>query len=264
MTATTITFGNFKGGVGKTTAATLISYLLQEDDKKVLLVDLDPQANATNFLSLTYDYDFSDFTTLFDAMKKKNLQEAIISFTDQLHLLPSAIDLSSFPQYLTTLNYKNGKENHFLNDLLSDMKDDYDYIIIDVPPTISPFTNNALIASDYAVIVMQTELDSLTGAMDFNDYIEMMQKSNPALSVLGILPYLEKKRSKIDKFIYDSAMSDEYQIKDFMLDSRIYDRERVKRFRVNGITDQDRHDKQTLSMYREVKNEILEKVGKHI
>lgn len=66
----------------------------------MLLVDLDPQANATNFLSLTYDYDISEFTSLYEAMKKRNNQEALILLSDHLHMFPSAVDLSAFPTYL--------------------------------------------------------------------------------------------------------------------------------------------------------------------
>lgn len=102
------------------------------------------------------------------------------------------------PTYINTAKSTIENENQFLDRLLSNMKNDYDYIIIDVPPTIFPFTNNALTISDYTVIVMQTELDCLTGAMDFSDYVEMMKGYNTSLFILGILLYLEKKRSKID------------------------------------------------------------------
>lgn len=261
VAATVITFGNFKGGVGKTTAASLTAELLQEDQKQVLLLDLDPQANATNFLTLSYDYEFPEnFISLFEAIKNKNLKEATITLSDRLDLLPSGMDLGSFPRFLYSFTNEQ-KESYYLDYLLRDIKNDYDYIIIDVPPTMSPFTNNALVASDYTVIVMQTELDSLTGTIDYYEYVQIMAKYNPKLQVLGIIPYLEKKRSKIDKYIYDMSLSSDFEIKDYMFANHIFDRERVKRFRVRGITNNDHHDAQTLKMYRNVKDEILEKVG---
>lgn len=257
-----ITFGNFKGGVGKSTCSCMAAYLLHKRGKKVLLVDFDPQANSTNFLTQTYNVDLTDFTSLYEAIQEQDLSKCTKTLDFGLDLLPSAVDLVAFPRLLNKLsNGEEEKEHQYMDYLLDPLRDQYDFIIIDVPPTISSFTNNALVASDYALIIMQTELDSLTGAIDFNEYVEGMKRFNDGIRVVGILPYLQKKRSKIDKFILESTLSDSLKIKDLVFKNHIYERERVKRFRVSGITNEDYHDKKTLTMYDNVIQELLEKVG---
>src|SRR5699024_7689819 len=123
------------------------------------------------------------------------------------------------------------------------------------------FTNNALVASDFTVIIMQTEPDSLSGAINYKEYAEGMQAFNPPLEIAGILPYLKKKSSKIDEYILNISLSDNLDIKDIVFNNHIYSRERVKRFRINGITKQDHHDKNVFKMYQKVLNELLEKVN---
>lgn len=265
-----ITFGNFKGGVGKTTASGMVSFLLHEMNKKVLLVDFDPQANLTGLMTNSFDYQLDEnFISLFEACKLETLEKAIIPLNKNIHLLPSAVDLVGFRELVrekldirtSTLSLKQKEmEHNFLDYLLSKVKNQYDYVIIDVPPTISEFTNNALVASDYTLIIMQTEPDSLKGAIDYNNYAVEMKKFNPGLSVLGILPYLEKKRSKIDEYILKTSMSNELNIYDLIFKNHIYASERIKRFRINGVKNQDHHDKRVFKMYRDVTNEIIEKM----
>lgn len=255
---TVITFGNFKGGVGKTTATAMFSYLLSNKNKKVLAIDFDPQANMTNFLFKSFDAPVDKgYITLFEAMKNENLSKATVSLSHTLDIIPSDIDLIAFQELLPN----DEKKKHYLLDhVLKDIRNDYDYILIDVPPTISEFTNNALVASDYTLIIMQTEPDSLSGAISFKDYAEGMQTFNPLIKIAGILPYLKKKSSKIDEYILNISLSDNLEIRDIVFNNHIYSRERVKRFRINGITNQDHHDKNVFKMYQKVLNELLEKI----
>src|SRR5699024_132001 len=250
---TVITFGNFKGGVGKTTATAMFSYLLSNKNKKVLAIDFDPQANMTNFLFKSFDAPVDKgYITLFEAMKNENLSKATVSLSHTLDIIPSDIDLIAFQELLPN----DEKKKHYLLDhVLKDIRNDYDYILIDVPPTISEFTNNALVASDYTLIIMQTEPDSLSGAISFKDYAEGMQTFNTHIKIAGILTYLKKKSSKIDEYILNISLSDNLEIRDIVFNNHIYSRERVKRFRINGITNQDHHDKNVFKMYQKVLNE---------
>lgn len=254
-----ITFGNFKGGVGKTTATAMFAYLLANQNKKTLAIDFDPQANMTNFLFKSSDVTLDKgYTSLFESIKTENLSKAIVPLTDTLEIIPSDIDLIAFQELLPN----DKKKRHYLLDhVLNDVKNQYDYILIDVPPTISEFTNNALVASDFTLIIMQTEPDSLSGAINYKDYAEGMQKFNPSLEIAGILPYLKKKSSKIDEYILSISLSDNLDIRDIVFDNHIYSRERVKRFRINGITNQDHHDKNVFKMYHKVLNELLQKIN---
>ncbi|MFP3361723.1 AAA family ATPase, partial [Planococcus sp. SIMBA_143] len=78
-------------------------------------------------------------------------------------LLPSAVDLVGFSKLLNKKVKKESNKHYYFDHLLNDLKDQYDFIIIDVPPTLSEYTNNALVASNYSLIIMQSEPDSLTG-----------------------------------------------------------------------------------------------------
>src|SRR5699024_8432229 len=216
----TITFGNFKGGVGKTTSTSMFSYLLSSQGKKVLAIDFDPQANMTNFLFKTFNVSSNDeYTSIYEALEKEDLTKGILSLSTNLDIIPSDVDLVAFQDVLP--NSKE-KKHYYLDYLLEQIKNDYDYILIDVPPTISEFTNNALIASDYTMIIMQTEHDSLSGAISFNDYVIGMKSFNTELETIGILPYLKKKRSKIDEYILNISLSEQLNIKDIVFKNHIY------------------------------------------
>src|SRR5699024_8018692 len=166
------------------------------------------------------------YTSLFESIKTENLSKAIIPLTDTLEIIPSDIDLIAFQELLPN----DKKTRHYLlYQLLNDVKNQYDYILIDVPPTISEFTNNALVASDFTLIIMQTEPDSLSVAINYKDYAEGMQKFNPSLEIAGILPYLKKKSSKIDEYILSISLSDNLDIRDIVFDNHIYSREQIGR-----------------------------------
>ncbi|MDM8365455.1 MULTISPECIES: ParA family protein [Bacillus cereus group] len=252
-----ITFANFKGGVGKTTAATLFSYLLQEQGKKVVLLDFDPQANATEILFETFGYDSDIEVTLFEAIKEKNLAKSIINLTENLDVLPSELDLVGFPEYLHEFTNEKSHRYWVLDMLLADLKGKYDFIIIDVPPTISEFTNNAIVASDYVNLIMQTHQQSFASTVKFIDYLRDIQEVNPDIDLLGVIPYLVKKRGKIDNEVLEEASS---IFKNRMFSNHIMQRERIKLFSKNGITNEDMHDKSVLEMYQHVVDEFLERI----
>lgn len=138
-----ITTGNFKGGVGKTTNAVMISYELFMLDYKTLLVDFDPQANATDMLNntlISVHSKYPDFKmSVGKALQTDTLNEAIIEFNENLDYLPSFTDLQNYEQ---DFNFKKH---------LNKIKINYDYVIIDVPPQLNKFTDSALVASDGSV-----------------------------------------------------------------------------------------------------------------
>lgn len=159
VTAKIITFGNFKGGTGKTTNATLIGYTLADQGHKTLLIDMDPQGNATNLYlktrNLATNESKNDFSqTLMTGIQQQDLQSTVISITNHLDLIPSAADFALFPRYMEQeTNYD--RRVAYLDTLLDPLKAQYDYIIVDIPPTISLITDSALFMSDYCVIVLQ-------------------------------------------------------------------------------------------------------------
>lgn len=402
---TVFTVGLFKGGVGKTTVSTLLSYRLAQKGYKVLLVDFDPQANATNLMIKTkvaaamkekvksydeyfssekfkeiwsklgnlklymyrdffisyfrikpiekkiasdysnvivYDYDsvlipeynmtlpqllkefefdyendmvkdingksipayykkrkteyflsagvkidynndiviFDDShkvniemeddpinldeigqieNTLMSAIASGSLKGAEMNIVNNLDLLPNFSDFVAYPLYLEdTYQLYNDRIKSF-KPLLDQIKYNYDFVIIDVPPTISAFTDNALVASDYTIITLQPHEDSLVGAKSYTSYIaELSQKVNPELDILGVLPVLLKAQSSIDLEVLSDAQN--YFKKENMFKSIIHYRDRINRFKRYGITNNDHHDLKVLKMVDDVVDEFLKKL----
>lgn len=153
----TYSFLNMKGGVGKTTSSVNISAGLAERGKKVLLVDFDPQANTTSmFLDEEPELSISDL--LFNTDQAK---EAIISVKENLGLIPATLELAASEMKLK-LNQTIPQHNR-LKKILDQVKNDYDYCIIDCPPIINTLTINAIIASDTIVVPIKPEKFAVSG-----------------------------------------------------------------------------------------------------
>lgn len=264
--AITLTVGNYKGGVGKTTNTVLIGYTLAEKGIKTLIVDLDPQANATKTLMLTKmlkeegDSITTINKTIMRAIADGNLSDIQTKINDNLFLLPSNIDFEEFPRFL----YKNAldrkEEDFYIDKLLKPLKKEYDIIIIDVPPMSKEVTRNAVTTSDYVLISLQTQERSLTGA---ENYITELDKLNHLydldLTVVGLLPVLLKNKGTVDEYIINAAKENFGEGN--MFKTIIPQMERIKRFDINGITDKDRHDEKVLSKYNDVTNELIERLN---
>lgn len=265
--ATIITFGNFKGGVGKTTTTVITSFLLQQKKHKVLVIDFDPQADSTEMLCRTFQHSLGKFTSVYEAMGQYDLSKGIVTLSPYLDLIPSGEDLADFNDLLIDATKGKPKEfkDFFLQKLIEQIEEKYDFIIIDVPPTSSSFSNNALLASDYIIPIMQTEEFSFRQSKNFIDRVRTLKeihKDSPYfktnLEVLGVICYLENTKSRIDMRIVKDA---EKELKDLLFKTHIYRRERVKRFARTGITDLDFHDKRVLKMYHDVVKEIIKRAG---
>ena len=179
-----IAIANQKGGVGKTTTAINLSSGLSYRDKRVLLVDLDPQANATHGLLRPNDvYDKDIYQVL---MSEISIEEAIIHKTKpHLDILPSHISLAGAELVMDKI--EKGKEA-LLKKQLDTIRDQYDYIIIDCPPSLGLLTTNALTAADSVLIPVQCEYYALKGVTQLFLTIRLVQKTyNPKLRIEGIL-----------------------------------------------------------------------------
>lgn len=156
---------NHKGGVGKTTSTINIGAACANKGKKVLLVDLDPQANLTQSLGIK-----NIQISIYDNLKGEKLINTI-EYRNNLYILPSSLDLSAAEIELSS---EPGRE-YILKDILSQVKNKFDYIFIDCPPSLGLLTINALTASDYVIIPMQAEYLPLRGLAKLTEVIKKIQ-----------------------------------------------------------------------------------------
>jgi chromosome partitioning protein len=254
----TIAFGIQKGGVGKTTTSAITSYLLSREGRKVLAVDFDSQGNLTQFLSMRNIYDFTKQTVL-EALKEQDARPYIHHITENLHLLPAEDFLSTFPAWLRDSYRGKGNLNTVLRETLATVKDQYDYIIIDMPPNLGDHTINGLTAADYAVVMLQSEkfcYDALDRYLEFLiDGIKA--NTNPDIVLAGILATMNDSRTALDNSILEQAR-EEYQ--DLMFQAVIKRRSRIKEYTVTGLQDHTRADKEALDQYYEFIEELKKRV----
>ncbi len=172
-----ISIANHKGGVGKTTTTVNLAAGLAHAGFKVLVVDLDPQANATFSLGLKKQEQ-----TIYQVLAFQDDIRKSIKSMGTMDIIPSSMHLAGFEK-----NNEVGKE-FILQESLGEIKDMYDYILIDCPPSLGSLTISALTASDYALVPLQPEFLALQGMTEFIKILRTVKtRMNDQLDLLGIV-----------------------------------------------------------------------------
>tara|TARA_Y100001958_G_C21196871_1_gene524096 strand:+ start:68 stop:868 length:801 start_codon:yes stop_codon:yes gene_type:complete len=197
---------NQKGGVGKTTTVINLAAGLSMKEKKVLVIDLDPQGNATTGLGLS-NTENSDNTIYSVLNGNKKISEVIQKTKfEKLNLVSSNVDLSGLEVETAGDSRRAFKLKDELALILNDSGASYDYILIDCPPSLSLLTIMALVASDALVVPLQTEFFALEGLTQLIKTIERIKSNlNPTLEIRGILLTMYDKRNKLSSQVEAEA-----------------------------------------------------------
>lgn len=184
----TIAVINQKGGVGKTTLTANLGAALAVMGKKILLIDLDPQANLTYSFGLTPTQSISEVI-----LGKKTLEEILLN-AEYVSIAPSARSLADTEDWLVSRISREG----FLKTILASFQQPFDYCLIDCPPSLSSLTLNALNAASEVLIPLQMEVFSMEGLNQVLDTIhEVKRILNPELEIMGIIPSMFDARRRL-------------------------------------------------------------------
>ena len=199
---------NQKGGVGKTTTVINLAAGLTMKGKKTLVIDLDPQGNATTGLGLS-NTENSELTIYSVLNGNKKISEVVQSTKfDNLNLVTSNVDLSGLEVETAGDSRRAFKLKDELGPILNDSRASYDYILLDCPPSLSLLTIMALVASDALVVPLQTEFFALEGLTQLMKTIERIKSNlNPSLDIRGILLTMYDKRNKLSAQVESEARS---------------------------------------------------------
>ncbi len=252
--ARVISVVNQKGGVGKTTTTINLSAALAEAGKKVLTIDIDPHGNTTRGLGI--DKETLENTVYEMLLKEKKLDEIILeNVYENLDLVPADVDLAGAEVELIGVK----ESNYILTYEVNRIKNKYDFIIIDCPPSLSVLTINALCASDSILVPIQCEYFALEGLSQLMYTINLVQKRlNPNLEIEGIVFTMYDARTNLSLQVVE-------EVKNELQHTKIYKTIIPRNVRLAEapsygmpITEYDKNSKGALS-YRQLAEEVIER-----
>lgn len=262
-----IILANQKGGVGKTTSTSMICNVITTPtfNKKVLLIDWDLQRNSTILAGKTYGTNFPQ--SVMKSAFEGDLRAGIVSLNENLDFIAGEKDTRIFSDNLVEM-YPKGTKNYMYNrtfyfkKLLDEVRYNYDYVFIDVPPSTDLKVDNLMVCADYTVIVQETQPFSYEGSVDIVfEYLATLAEdfgSEVNFEVAGVLPVLLQTTSnlhdKIVKKTYDKFG------RQFTFSTNIKSYQRLQLYAENGIEVIDYHDRRVFAVFADVFTELEERI----
>jgi chromosome partitioning protein len=207
----TFVIANQKGGVGKTTTVLNLGASLAKKGKKTLVVDLDPQANLSSGLGFTKQFDKESWTekeeapyeSIYDVLVNQTpLSEVFVTTNqDNLMLIPSHLSLAGAEIEMVNMLARET----LLKKALNDFQEDFDYVLIDCPPSLGLLTINALTASDYLIIPIQCEYYALEGLGQLIQTTKLIKGVNPNLQIGGVVLTMFDSRTRLSSNVVDDV-----------------------------------------------------------
>lgn len=252
----TIVIANQKGGVGKTTSAVNLAAYLSDAGKRTLLIDIDPQGNSCSGLGV--DIKERHGNGIYEVLIGKcKIKDAIIETKyPYLKLIPVTLDLAGAQTEL--LN--TPKKEYVLKDAIAEIKDSFDFILIDTPPSLGLFTLNGLIAADSVLIPMQSEFYAMEGLAQLLKAIKLVKSGpNKNLAIEGVLITMYDSRTNLSKQVMEEVKN---YFKEKVYDTIIPRNIRLSEAPSHGIAIYDYDNKsQGSEAYKNFGKEFLLKVG---
>lgn len=265
--AITITFSIQKGGVSKTTTTGITAHLMAKEGYRVLVCDFDSQGNVTNLLTGMEQDEYEDQTIL-NALVEKNPKKYIIKATENIDVLPADDFLAKFPRWLYTdygvpkPGQKKGKPLSLaLYELLKPLQNDYDFILIDTPPSLSEMTTNAVCSSDFVVVLAESSKWAYTAIPRFLATVFHARDTlNPDLKVAGILRTMNDSR-RYDSKAFVKTIGNKYP--DLVFDTVIKRKAATGRLAVEGFED-NKELNEALESYTDYYEELKKRIGVNV
>ena len=261
--AKVICITNQKGGVGKTTTTINLAYYLMKEKQKVLVIDFDPQGNATSGLGIDKaqferNYMNNELSNTMSEviLGERRLPEIILNTKFKcLDLAPTTPQLANAEVEMTKLSKKFVQ----LKNAINEVRDNYDFVIIDLPPSLSLLTVNGMIAADYLLMPVQTEFYALEGVAQLMDSVKLVRKAmNPNLKLLGVLATMYDKRTSLSVQVLAEIKK---YFRDKVFETTIPRNVRLAEAPSHGVPvgDYDRFSKGAKA-YKELAKEVLKRV----
>ncbi|WP_159723268.1 ParA family protein [Enterococcus sp. CSURQ0835] len=247
MSAEKFVVGNFKGGVGKSTAVQMLSFESAFVHKqKTLVIDLDMQGNTSDVLNLTHmNYSIEEgggagvplefeYTINDVLMYGVPAEEATYQIINNLDVIPANIAFEMFDDWVKSKYQTSLEQFKYIEERLSPLFDKYDRIYLDVPPSISIYSKAAMYIAEWVIVILQTQVKSMRNGIQYMEYMEYFtEQFDTSLKVIGVIPFMLESGDAVDIQMYKEA-KDIYQ--QHLLKTVVLKNARLKRYDGSGIS----------------------------